>query len=100
MKLKMFLICCITVLLIGCEDEHINESYIVFDDSNAQEYIKSERVEESYTEEYVYYVTPYGEKYHYFDCFYVRGKLNYCIAYTVEQAIKYGYEPCSRCIEK
>lgn len=39
-------------------------------------------------------VTPYGEKYHKFNCPYVTGEYT---TLTVDEAIQRGYEPCSRC---
>lgn len=43
------------------------------------------------------YVTPYGEKYHYSDCFYL-DDASYLTDYeNYIEATKYGYSSCSRC---
>lgn len=43
------------------------------------------------------YVTPYGEKYHEFDCFYL-DDASYVTKYdSSDDAESDGYEPCSRC---
>ena len=47
-------------------------------------------------DQYVY-VTPYGEKYHYFECFYI-DDADYLTEYdNYMEAERYGYGSCSRC---
>ena len=99
MKSRLFVIFCVAGLLFGCEEKQIYESTEIFDNPLPQTCIYVDADKENYKNEYLYYVTPFGKKYHYSDCFYVREKLSKCTPYTAENAIKYGYEACSRCVE-
>lgn len=47
-------------------------------------------------EEEIYYVSNQGQKYHVASCSYLKKSRN---KVTLEQAEKYGYTPCSRCIK-
>ena len=99
MKVRLFAIFCIVVLLFGCDEKENYETTEIFDTPLSQTRIEVDVDEENYKNEVYYYVTPYGKKYHYSDCFYVRAKLSKCTTYTLEDVIKYGYDACSRCVD-
>ena len=84
------------LFVLGCSDEKDSGEQYTFVVNSVNEDRGSEIVCNKDSE--IYYVTPYGKKYHCADCSYIKRDLSECRKFSDIEAEEKGYAPCSRCI--